>query len=144
MSPARREDALPEVVGHQAIGVGRVAGAVVVAQVERQEPGRLAFQVGAHLHALVVDGEVDDAAAELKQALARVAVALVLLHSIVDGLLGEVVLELEGGDGQAVDEQAHVERELRLIAAVAQLSRDAEAVLAKRSTAAGLSGEGVP
>ncbi len=75
--------------------------------------------MGAHLHALVVNGEVDHATAELEQSLARVTVALILLHSVVDGLLGEVVLEFEGSDRQSVDEEAHVERELRLVAAVA-------------------------
>ena len=70
----------------------------------------------------------DDAAAELEQQLARVAVALVLLDGVLDGLLGEAVLQLEGGDRQAVDEQAQVERELRLVRAVAELARDAEAV----------------
>ena len=46
----------------------------------------------------------------------------------VDRLLGQAVLQLEGGDRQAVDEEAQVERELRLVAAVAELPRDAEAV----------------
>ena len=77
---------------------------------------------------MVVDGEVDDAAAELEQQLARVAVALVLLDRVLDRLLGEAVLQLEGGDRQAVDEQAEVERKLRLVAAVAELPGDAEAV----------------
>lgn len=58
---------------------------------------------------LVVEGEVNDAAAELEERLARVTVALVLLDGVVDGLLGERVLQLEGGDGQAVDEQDQVE-----------------------------------
>ena len=61
---------------------------------------------------LVVHGEMDHAAAELEQQLARVAVALVLLDGVLDGLLGEAVLQLERGDRQAVDEQAEVEREL--------------------------------
>ena len=92
----------------------------------------------------VVHGEVDHAAAELEQQLARVAVALVLLDGVVDRLLGEAVLQLEGGDRQAVDEQAQVERELRLVAAVAELAGDAEAVGAYRSAAFALPGEGVP
>ena len=50
--------------------------------------------------------EVDHAAAELEQPLARVAVALVLLDRVLDGLLGQAVLQLEGGDRQAVDEEA--------------------------------------
>ncbi len=36
--PARREDLLPEVVGLEAVRVGRVARAVVPALVEGQEP----------------------------------------------------------------------------------------------------------
>ena len=72
---------------------------------------------------------MDDAAAELEQPLPRVAVALVLLNGVLDRLLGQAVLQLEGGDRQAVDEQAEVERELRLVAAVAELPGDAEAVV---------------
>src|SRR5690606_33698917 len=59
---------------------------------------------------------------------ARVPVALVLLEGVLDRLLGQAVLQLEGGDGQAVDEEAQVERALRLVAAVAELPGDAEAV----------------
>ena len=57
------------------------------------------------------------------------AVALVLLDSVVHRLLGQAVLQLEGGDRQAVDEQAQVQGKLGLVAAVAQLPGDAEAVL---------------
>ena len=71
---------------------------------------RLALQVGAEAHLAVVHREVDDAAAELEEQLPRVAVALVLLDGVLDGLLGQAVLQLEGGDRQAVDEQAQVER----------------------------------
>ena len=124
----RREDPLPQVVGLQAIRVGRIAGAVVAALVERQEPRGLALQLRAEAHLLVVHGEVDHAAAELEEQLAWVAVALVLLDGILDRLLGQAVLQLEGGDRQAVDEQPEVERQLRLVAAVAELPGDAEAV----------------
>jgi hypothetical protein len=48
---------------------------------------------------------VHDAAAELEELLARVAVALVLLDGVLDGLLGEAVLQLEGDQRQAVDEE---------------------------------------
>ena len=84
----------------------------------------------AHPHLLVVHSEVHHAAAELEKQLARIAVALVLLDRIFDCLLGEAVLELEGGDRQAVDEEAQVEGELCFVPAVAQLPGDAEAVLA--------------
>ena len=120
---------LPQVVGLEAVRVRRVAGAVVPALVERQEPRALALQVRAEPHLVVVHGEMDDAAAELEQHLARVAVALVLLDRILDRLLGQAVLQLEGGDRQAVDEEPEIERALGLVAAVAELPRDAEAVL---------------
>ena len=126
--PVAGEDALPEVVGLEAVRVGRIARAVVPALVEGQEPRGLALEVRAHPHLVVVHREVHHAAAELEQLLARVAVALVLLDRVLDRLLGQAVLQLEGGDGQAVDEEAQVERELRLVAAVAQLAGDAEAV----------------
>ncbi len=87
------------------------------------------MQLGAHPHLAVVHREVHHAAAELEQPLARVAVAAVLLDGVLDRLLGEAVLQLEGGDGQAVDEQAQVERAARLVHAVGELARDREAVL---------------
>src|SRR3989304_4012281 len=69
---------------------------------------------------------MDAEAAELEQQLLRVAVTLILLHGIENRLFGELVLEFEGGDGQAVDEYGHVERERGLVAAVAKLAGDAE------------------
>ena len=60
-----------------------------------------------------------------------------------DRLLGQAVLQLEGGDRQAVDEEAQVERELRLVAAVAELAGDAEAVRPRSAPAAfALPGDG--
>ena len=117
--PVAGEHPLPQVVGLEAVGVRRVAGAVVPALVEGQEPGRLAFEARAEPHLVVVDGEVGQAAAEREERLARAAVALVLLHGVADGLLGQAVLQLECGDGQTVDEQAQVERELGVVVAVA-------------------------
>ncbi len=122
------EHALPQVVGLQPVGVGRVAGAVAPALVERQEPRALAVQVRTEAHLVVVHRKVHHAAPELEQPLARVAVALVLLDGVFDRLLGQAVLQLEGGDGQTVDEQRHVQRALGLVTAVAQLPRDAVAV----------------
>src|SRR5690606_31780282 len=103
-------------------------GAVVPALVEGQEPRALALQVRAEAHLVVVHGEVHHAAAELEELLARVAVSLVLLDRVLHRLLGQAVLQLEGGDGQAVDEEPQVQRALRLVAAVAKLPGDAEAV----------------
>ena len=87
--------------------------------------------MGAEAHLALIDREVGYAAPEFKQRLARVAVALVLLDRIVRRLLGEAVLQLEGENRQAVDEQPDVQGPLRLVAAVAKLPADREAVLLK-------------
>ena len=68
-------------------------------------------------------------ATQLEQLLARIAISLVLLDRIGHRLLGKAVLQLEGEDRQAVDEQGDVERALRFVAAVAKLPDDGEAVL---------------
>src|ERR1035437_2395786 len=54
---------------------------------------------------------------------------MILLDGVGDGLLGKAILQLEGGNRQAVDEEGEVEGELRLVAAVSELAGDAEAVL---------------
>jgi hypothetical protein len=55
-------------------------GAVVAAFVKGQEPGRFAFGV--------VHGEMDHATAEFEQLLTWIAVTLVLLDGVLDGLFG--------------------------------------------------------
>ena len=125
------EDVFPEVVGLEAVlsqALRRVAGAVVPALVERQEPRRLALEVGAEVHLLLVHREVRHAAPQLEEFLPGLAVPLVLLDGVFDGLLGEAVLQLEGGQGQAVDEQRQVEGAPGLVVAVVELPGDAEAV----------------
>lgn len=122
------EDVSPEEVGFEPVGIRRVAGTVVVAQVEGEEPRRLSLEVSAEPHLMLVHGEVRDAATELEEFLPRVAVALVLLDCVLDGLFGQVVLQLECGDGQAVDEEAEVEGMPCFVTAVAELARDAEPV----------------
>ena len=124
-----RQHVAPQIVGLDPGRIGRVAGAVVPAAVERQEPRRLSLQLGAEARFALVHREVGDAAAELEQLLARVAVLLVLPDRIVHRLLREAVLQFEGEHRQAVDEQPDVQRPLCLRAAVAELSRDGEAVL---------------
>jgi hypothetical protein len=84
--------------------------------------------VRAESHLVLVQGEVRHTAPELEELLAWLAVALILLHRILDRLLGQAVLQLEGGHGQAVDEEGHVERALSLVTTVAKLPRDAEPV----------------
>ena len=83
----------------------------------------------AKLHLMVIDGEVGEASAKLEELLSRVAVSLVLLDGVIHRLLGQAVLQLEGGDRQAVDEQAQVQGKLRVVVAVAELPGHAEAIL---------------
>ena len=85
--------------------------------------------MGAELHLPLVHREVRDAAPELEQLLARVAILLVLQHRIVRRLLGEAVLQLERENRQPVDEQPDVERPLRLVPAVTKLPGNREPVL---------------
>src|SRR5271157_6641503 len=118
----------PKVVGLQPLRIGRISGAVVESLVERQEPGILAFEFGAESHLLVVDGEMGHAASELKEQFAGITIPHVLLHGVIDGLLRQAVLQLECGDGQAINEEAQVEGELTFVLAVAELTRDAEDV----------------
>ena len=127
----RRQDILPEIIRLQPAGVRRIARAVVVSLVERQEPGRLALEVGAEHHLRVIDREVDHAAAEFEQLLARIAVTLVLLDGVFDGLLGQAVLQFECRHRQAVDEQRQVEGVGGVVPAVAKLAGDGEAVQRK-------------
>ena len=124
-----REHLAPQIVGLEPARVGRIAGAVVPAAVEGQEPRGLALEVGAEAHLVLVHGEVGHAATELEQLLARVAVLLVLPGCVLHRLLGEGVLQLEGEDRQAVDEEADVQRPLAFVAAVTKLPGDGEAVL---------------
>jgi hypothetical protein len=98
------EDLLPEVVGLEAARVRWISPAVVPTAVERKEPGVLALEMRAEADLVIVDGKVDDATSELEELFARVAVVLVLLDGVLNGLLGQTVLQLERGNGQSVDE----------------------------------------
>ena len=118
------QEAFPQVVGLEAVWVGRITRAVVPALVEGQEPGCLALELGTETHLVVVHGEMCHTASKLEQLFARVAVALVLLDGVFDRLLGQAVLQLESGDWQTVHEQAEVKRQLGFVAAVAELAGD--------------------
>jgi hypothetical protein len=64
-----------------------------------------------------------DATAELEQLLTRIAVALILLDGVFDRLLRQTVLQFEGCDRQAIDEQREIERMGGIVTAVAKLAR---------------------
>ena len=123
-----REDVLPEVVRHDAVGIRRIARAVLPALVERQEPACLAREPRAELDRLVVHGEMHHRPSEREQRLVRVAVLPVLLYRILSALLRQLVLQLEGNDGKPVDEHAEIERKPRRVGGVPELPRHAKDV----------------
>jgi hypothetical protein len=104
-------------------GVASAAAALV----EREEDGVLPGQAGRHRDPVRVDGEVDQRA-PAEDEVVRVAVGAVLRDRVLDGLLGERILELGGRDRYAVDDQDEVERVAGVGLGVVQLPHDAEAV----------------
>jgi len=74
---------------------------------------------------------VYNAAAELKQRLARVPVAFVLFDGVFNRLLGQTVLHLERHHRQAVDEGAQVQGSLCLLPTVRKLASDTKAILSR-------------
>ncbi len=104
------QDLLPQVRRRRAVRVRRVPGVMVVAPVERQERGVLPGQLGGHLHLAVGDREVHHRPRpELQQRFTLgQPVVLVLQHRVGD-VLGEVGLQLGGGDRDAVDEEHQVD-----------------------------------
>lgn len=121
----------PQIVSLDARRVGRIARPIVVSLVEWKEPGILAAQLGAETHFLVVNREMHHAAPELKEKLAGIAVALVLLDSVLYRLLGQEIFQFKCGDRQTVDKNAQIEREFSLVLAVPELARDAEDIRAE-------------
>ena len=98
------------------------------APVEGQEHGGFAGQVGAEPDFVLVNGEVDGAAARLEQVFPRAAAAAVLLHGVGHGLLGETVLELKSGNGRPLTNKARSSL-TAVVVAVAQLAGNGKAVL---------------
>ena len=123
------QNLLPQVIRHQAVRIGRVARAVLVALVEGQKPALLALQTGAEFDLRIIHRKVTHAAGELEQQLLGAAVMLVLINRIVHVLLGQLVFQLEGDDWQAVDEDAQIQRQLGGVGREMELARDAEYVL---------------
>ena len=133
---------LPQVIGLDAIGIGRIARAVLIAQVEGQEPGGVPLQRCAKAHLLVVHGKMDHTAPKLEEQLPRIPVPLVLGYGIVDGLFGQPVFQFKGGNGQAIEEDAEVQGQPGLVLAVAQLAGDGEEIGGKTFYSQGIAGRG--
>lgn len=124
-----RQDIFPEVGGLQAVGVDRIACALLIALIEGQKPRAFAGKPCAELDIAVVHGEVNHTALELKEQFFWVAVGLVLLNGVEHILSGEAVLQLAGHYGQAIDEYAQIEGEARMIRRILKLTGDAEDIL---------------
>ena len=104
---------LPEVGGLDSAGVDRVAGAAVVpALVEGEEVGGLALELGAELSPPRRPRRSGRRTGPAGRGPLGAARGSVLLHGVGDGLAGEPVLELHGGDGEAVHEEADVQGQL--------------------------------
>src|ERR1051326_2154797 len=72
-----RQDSLPQEVGFDSVGIGRVTGAVIPALIERQKPRAFAFKMRTEAYFLIVDREMSYAPAEFEKLFARIAIALV-------------------------------------------------------------------
>ena len=86
------QDILPEVIGHQAVRVRRIACTVLISLVEGQKPAGLFCQFCAELYRGVIHGEMHHAAFEGEKQVARIAIIHVLLDGIFCILLGQLIL----------------------------------------------------
>ena len=111
-----RPDLFPQIRRAVTLGIRRIARAMVVALIERQEMRRLPFQLGGHVPEVRVHGEMHQRAfLEAEHRLARVAILAVLAHGVKDVLLGERVLEFCRRHRQAVDGEHQIEGFLVLV-----------------------------
>ena len=103
-------DLLPEIAGRVAARVRRIARAAFIALVERQEASGRAVNSRRHHDFAVADREMDHCTAwERQQGLSVLPLWVgrpiepILVHGVLNAL-GEVGLELDGRDWQAVEE----------------------------------------
>ena len=121
-----RPDLLPQVAGPVPGRVGGVALPAGVTTVEGQEARLQPLEPGRHLDEVGVHGEVDERPPP-EGHVGGVAVLAVLVLGMLDGLVGERVLQLRRRDRDAVDEEAEVEG-LRGPGLVRELAGDGQAV----------------
>ena len=104
------ENLFPQVGGLVAVWVRRVALPLIVARVKGQEVGRGPGELGRHEHLVGVHCHMDQRPAKLQQRLRGVAVVAILLLPVIPrGLAGPGVLQFNGDQRQAVDEENHVD-----------------------------------
>ena len=127
--PARREDILPEVVGLEPGRVRRIARAVVPALVERQEPRRLALQLGAEHRTCASSTAKWTMQRPNSNSFSRGSRSRLYCSTASSTVcLVRLFFSSNVAIGQAVDEQRQVERVGGLVPAVAKLAGDGEAV----------------
>jgi len=123
------QDLFPEIGAFVAVGIGRIAFAVVVPFVERQKIGLPARQFRRHIDFVGIDGEMDDTPSETQQRLFGVALFAVLFLAVKAGVLPRPgVFELHRDDGNAVDEEHHIDLFTRVGERIGHLPRHAELV----------------
>ncbi len=107
----------------------RVAGALVAPTIEWEEPRLPVHEPCRHRHVGSVHSEVDERAALERQQwfVGWRAILTILLFGVLEGRPGQLILELECRDGNAIHECNRVDRVL-VATAVTHLSRDRENV----------------
>lgn len=89
--------------------------------------------MSAHANFLVIHRQVHHTSAELKKQFLWITIPTVLLHSVVNCLLCQSILQFKGHDWQAVYKDAEVKRQLCLIFAIPQLACHAKNVSCMQS-----------
>ena len=107
----------------------RVTCAAVASPIKRKKSRLAVLQPRGHRYVVFIDGEVNERAALEGQQrfVGRRTILAILFLGVPKGGSGEFVLQLEGRDRDAVDEDHDVDRVL-IAAAVMDLSRDRENV----------------
>ena len=102
---------VPPQVARRVVGLaGRIARAAVRALIKGEKLRLGPSQFGGHINQIVVYGKVGQAALEAEQRLLGIAGVLVLLDRVTDVLARDLVLQFDGENRQAVEENAHVQR----------------------------------
>ena len=91
-------------VSGTAIGAGTIAPLI-----ERQEKGLVPVQFRGHSGLIQIHGkEGQDTVVQPKSRLPRIAVIHPLCFAVVDALAGQLILQLDGNDRDAIDRQHHI------------------------------------
>ena len=102
------EDILPKIIGHKTVWIRRVTCSVIVSLVKRQKPTVLSGEFRAEFDTSIIYGKMHHAAFKGKNRLAGIAIIFILLHSIVNILLSELIFQFKGDNRQTVCKNAHI------------------------------------